>query len=36
MNDSMQFGAIEVQLAVNWHAGYNPIAAIAGLRYFDS
>jgi len=35
-NTSMQFQPIEVQLALNWHAGYNLMAAIAGLPYFDS
>jgi len=32
----MQFRSIEVQLALNWHAGYNLLAVIAGLPYFDS
>jgi len=35
-NNSMQFRPIEVQLVLNWHAGYNLIAAIAGSLYFDS
>jgi hypothetical protein len=36
MNNSMQFRRIEVQLALNWPAGYNLMAAIAGLPNFDS
>jgi len=35
-NTCIQFRSIEVQLALNWHAGYNLMAAIAGLPYFDS
>ena len=35
-NNSMQFRPIEVQLALNWHAGYNLMSAIAGSPYFDS
>ena len=35
-NNSMQFSPIEVQLALNWHAGYNLMSAIAGSPYFDS
>jgi len=35
-NNSMQFQPNEVQLALNWHAGYNLMSAIAGLPYFDS
>jgi len=29
-NNSMQFRPIEVQQGLNWHAGYNPMSAIAG------
>jgi hypothetical protein len=36
MNNSMQFRPIEVQLALNWHAGYNLMSAIAGSPYFHS
>jgi hypothetical protein len=36
MNNSMQFRPIEVQLAFNWHVGYNLMAAIGGSPYFDS
>jgi hypothetical protein len=32
----MQFWSIEVHLALNWHAGYNRMSAIAGLPYIDS
>jgi len=35
-NNSMQFQSIEVQLALNWHAGYNLMSAIAGSPYCDS
>jgi len=35
-NNCMQFRSIEVPLALNWHAGYNPMAAIVRLPYFDS
>jgi hypothetical protein len=36
MNNSMQFRPIEVQLALNWHTGYNLLSAIAGSHYFHS
>jgi len=36
MNHSMLSRLIEVQLALNWHAGYNLMAAIADSPYFDS
>jgi len=35
-NNSMQFWPIGLQLVLNWHVGYNLIAAIAGSPYFDS
>jgi hypothetical protein len=35
-NNSMQFRPIEVQLALNWEAGYNLMSAIASSPYFDS
>jgi len=35
-NYSVQLQPIEVQLALNRHAGYNQLAAIAGSPYFDS
>ena len=35
-NNSMQFLPIEVPLALNWHAEYNLMAAIAGSPYFHS
>jgi len=35
-NNSMHFKSIEVQLALNQHAEYNPMAEIAGSPYFDS
>jgi len=35
-NNSMQFQPIELQLASNWHAGYNLMATIAGSPCFDS
>jgi len=35
-NNGMQFWPIEVQLALNWHAGYNLMASIAGSSYIDS
>jgi hypothetical protein len=35
-NNRMQVRSIEVQLAMNWHAGDNPMSAIAGSPYFNS
>jgi hypothetical protein len=35
-NNRMQFQAMEVQLALTWHAEYNLIAANAGSPYIDS
>jgi len=35
-NNSMPFWPIEVQLALNWHAGFNLMAVIVGSSYFDS
>jgi hypothetical protein len=34
-NNSMNFHSIVVQPAMNWHAQYNSMAAIAGYPYFD-
>jgi hypothetical protein len=36
MNNNMQFRPIEVQLAMNWVAGYNLMSANVGLPDFDS
>jgi len=35
-NNSMLFRPIEVQLALNWPAGYNLMSAIVRSPYFDS
>jgi hypothetical protein len=35
-NNHMLFRSIEVQLALNLHAGYNLMSVIAGLPYFDN